>query len=123
MSPLQSVRVALTSLGSNKLRTFLTMLGIIIGVAAVIALMSIGKGAQAQVTSQIQSLGTNLLFVRPGSSTQGGVRLGEGQAATLTLEDAQALSQLPNVVAAAPESSSDWSKKAPRAIDQELIAK
>jgi len=99
-----AVRVALRALGANKLRTTLTMLGIIIGVAAVIALMSIGRGAQAQVTSQIQSLGTNLLFVRPGSARdQGGVRTAAGQAPTLTLEDADAIATLPNVVATAPE--------------------
>ncbi len=98
-----AVRVALRALGANKLRTTLTMLGIIIGVAAVIALMSIGRGAQAQVTSQIQGLGTNLLFVRPGSTEQSGVRSAAGNAATLTLEDADAIASLPNVVAAAPE--------------------
>src|SRR5205085_622631 len=98
-----AVRVALRALGANKLRTTLTMLGIIIGVAAVIALMSIGRGAQAQVTSQIQSLGTNLLFIRPGSTNQNGVRSAAGQAATLTLEDGDAIATLPNVVATAPE--------------------
>src|SRR5437868_9146301 len=99
-----AIRVALRALGANKLRTTLTMLGIIIGVAAVIALMSIGRGAQAQVTSQIQSLGTNLLFIRPGATRdQGGVRSTATQAPTLTLEDADAIATLPNVVAAAPE--------------------
>jgi putative ABC transport system permease protein len=91
------------ALGANKLRTTLTMLGIIIGVAAVIALMSIGRGAQAQVTQQIQSLGTNLLFVRPGSTNQQGVRTGAGNAATLTLEDADAIAGLAPVLAVAPE--------------------
>jgi putative ABC transport system permease protein len=96
--------VALRALGANKLRTTLTMLGIIIGVSAVIALMSIGRGAQAQVTSQIQSLGTNLLFIRPGSTRdQGGVRSTQGSAPTLTLDDADAIAALPNVVATAPE--------------------
>src|SRR5205823_7548842 len=98
-----SLRVALRALGANKLRTTLTMLGIVIGVAAVIALMSIGRGAQVQVTQQIQSLGTNLLFVRPGSTSQQGVRSGAGNAATLTLDDADALAGLAPVVAAAPE--------------------
>jgi putative ABC transport system permease protein len=116
-----AVRVALRALGANKLRTTLTMLGIIIGVAAVIALMSIGRGAQAQVTSQIQSLGTNLLFIRPGSTNQGGVRSAAGQAATLTLDDSDAIATLPNVVAAAPEvgtviqilsSGENWSTRA-----------
>ncbi len=103
MKGLESVRVAIRALGANKLRTTLTMLGIIIGVGAVIALMSIGKGAQAQITSQIQSLGTNLLFIRPGATNTQGVRTAAGNAATLTLDDAQAIATLPTVVAVAPE--------------------
>src|SRR5216110_1991314 len=87
----ESLRVALRALGANKLRAALTMLGIIIGVGAVIALMSIGRGAQAQILSSIQANGTNLLFVSPGSTNQGGVNQGAGTAATLTLEDANAL--------------------------------
>jgi putative ABC transport system permease protein len=99
-----SIRVALRALSANKLRTTLTMLGIIIGVSAVIALMSIGRGAQAQVTAQIQSLGTNLLFIRPGAiRDQGGVRSAATQAPTLTLEDSDAVAGLPNVAASAPE--------------------
>ena len=100
-----SLKVALRALGANKLRTTLTMLGIIIGVSAVIALMSIGRGAQAQVTTQIQGLGTNLLFIRPGAvKDQGGVRsISSQQAPTLTLEDSDAIASLQNVVAAAPE--------------------
>ncbi len=103
MKSVAAIRVALRALGANKLRTALTMLGIIIGVGAVISLMSIGKGAQAQITSQIQSLGTNLLFIRPGSTNSQGVRSGEGNAGTLTLDDAQAIAQLPTVVGVAPE--------------------
>jgi putative ABC transport system permease protein len=98
-----AIRVALRALSANKLRTTLTMLGIVIGVAAVIALMSIGRGAQASVSAQIQSLGTNLLFIRPGSTSQQGVRTGAGNAPTLTLEDAQAIAALPNIVGVAPE--------------------
>ena len=99
-----AIRVALRALSANKLRTTLTMLGIIIGVSAVIALMSIGRGAQAQVTAQIQSLGTNLLFIRPGATRdQGGVRSTATQAPTLTLEDSDAVASLPNVAASAPE--------------------
>src|SRR5260370_20440745 len=80
------------------------MLGIIIGVSAVIALMSIGRGAQAQVTAQIQGLGTNLLFIRPGATKdQGGVRSTQTQAPTLTLDDSDAIANLPNVAATAPE--------------------
>ena len=77
-----------SSLGSNKLRAGLTLLGIVIGVAAVISLMAIGRGVQQSITDRIQSLGTNLLFVRPGQSSQGGVFGGQGSATTLTLDDA-----------------------------------
>jgi putative ABC transport system permease protein len=108
VSPLESVRIALRALGANKLRTALTMLGIVIGVGSVVALMSVGRGAQASITSSIQSQGTNLLFVRPGSTQQGGVRTAQGQAATLTYEDALALvepGRAPAVAAVAPEST------------------
>jgi putative ABC transport system permease protein len=106
MSVIESFRVALAALGANKLRGALTMLGVIIGVTAVVALMSIGKGAQASITGQIQSLGTNLLFVSPGrGGQQGGALAGAGTAQTLTYEDAQAIGdELADVVVAvAPE--------------------
>jgi len=107
MNLARTVRTALTALTTNKMRSSLTVLGIIIGVAAVIALMSIGQGSQAAVTSNIESLGTNLLFVRPGASSTGVVRGAQGSAATLTLADANALAADPNlassVVALAPE--------------------
>ncbi len=105
MNVQESLRTAITSLSANKLRSFLTMLGIIIGVAAVIAMLSIGRGAQEAITSQITSMGTNLLFVRPGAASQGGVRMAQGSAATLTYEDALALAEAPSVVAVAPEAS------------------
>ena len=70
MNLMESVRIALRSLAANKLRSALTMLGIIIGVAAVIALMGVGRGAQQAIDSQINSMGTNLLFVSPGSTSQ-----------------------------------------------------
>ena len=101
-----TLRRALSSLGANKLRAGLTLLGIVIGVSAVISLMSIGRGVQQSITSRIESLGTNLLFVRPGESSQGGVSSGLGSAATLTLEDARALRDpvtAPSVLAVAPE--------------------
>ena len=99
----QSTRMALRSLTANKTRSALTMLGIVIGVGAVIAMLSIGRGAQAAITSQIQSIGTNLLFVRPGAVQQGGVRQEAGTAQSLTYEDALALVGLPSVTAVAPE--------------------
>ena len=91
MSALATLLTALSSLGANKLRAGLTLLGIVIGVASVISLMAIGKGAQESITSRIESLGTNLLFVRPGATTQGGISSGLGSAGTLTLDDAYAL--------------------------------
>src|SRR3954467_3652312 len=107
MSVFESVRVALSALGANKLRTFLTMLGMIIGVCAVVALMSIGQGAQAQVTQQIRGMGTNLIFIRPGSTQQNGVRSAQGSFASLTLDDSDALPELvPLIVATAPEQGS-----------------
>jgi putative ABC transport system permease protein len=106
LSPITIITTALSSLGSNKVRSGLTLLGIVIGVAAVISTMSIGKGAQQSVSEGIQSLGTNLLFVRPGASSQGGIFSGLGSASTLTLSDATAImdpSRVPSVVAVAPE--------------------
>jgi putative ABC transport system permease protein len=85
------LRVALHALGRNLLRTFLTALGIIIGVAAVTAMVSIGTGAKAQMEDQVASLGRNVIMVMAGSTHRGGVFTGMGGAATLTVEDAQAL--------------------------------
>jgi putative ABC transport system permease protein len=102
----ESVRVALRALGANKLRAVLTMLGVIIGVGAVISLMSIGTGVQVQVTNQIKSMGSNLLFVTPGATREGGVRTQAGSAPTLTAEDADAIldsGRVPGAVAVAPE--------------------
>lgn len=103
MNPLDIASSALTSLWANKLRSGLTVLGIVIGVAAVISLMSIGRGAQASITERIQSLGTNLLFVQPGATSFGGIFFDQGSASTLTLEDAQAIDESPIVSAVAPE--------------------
>ncbi|HAL47175.1 MAG: FtsX-like permease family protein [SAR202 cluster bacterium] len=108
MSPYDVLRTAFTSMGANKMRAGLTLLGMVIGVTAVISLMAIGKGAQESITSRIESLGTNLLFVRPGASSQGGVFGGQGSAGTLTLDDAYAMldpTLTPSVAAAAPELS------------------
>jgi len=103
MQIIESARIALRSLGANKLRSGLTMLGVIIGVAAVISLMSIGQGAQAAITAQIQGIGTNLLFVRPGAMQESGVRGAQGSAVTLTMQDAEALASAPGVVMVAPQ--------------------
>lgn len=87
MNFMESIRVSLRALRANKLRSTLTMLGIIIGVAAVIAMVGIGNGASASVTSKIQGLGSNLLIVQPGQSNSGGVRGGAGSSDTLTMSD------------------------------------
>ena len=102
----ETFRVALQSLTSNKMRSALTMLGMIIGVGAVIALMAVGQGAQASVDAQIRGMGTNLLFITPGASESGRVRSAAGTAPTLTLEDAEAIAApgaVPQVVDVAPE--------------------
>ncbi|HUE75240.1 MAG TPA: ABC transporter permease [Chloroflexota bacterium] len=106
MTLFEALRVAIRALTANKLRAALTMLGMIIGVGAVIALMSVGQGVNAAVTENIQSMGTNLLFVRPGASQEGGVRGAQGSAGSLTLDDAEAISDpsnVPGVVLVAPE--------------------
>ena len=109
MSFLESLRLSLHSLRANKTRAALTVLGIVIGVASVISMLSIGRGARTRIESQINSIGSNLLFVRPGSSSQGGVNMGRGTAATLTYEDAVALADpanVPSAVAVSPENDS-----------------
>ena len=85
------IKVAFKSLIRNKMRSFLTMLGIIIGVGAVIALVSIGNGAQLRIEQQIAGLGTNLLMIMPGSSQSGRVHQGAGSRNTITLDDVAAL--------------------------------
>jgi putative ABC transport system permease protein len=99
----QSVRIALGALRVNKLRSALTMLGIIIGVGAVIAMVAVGAGAQARVAEQIQSLGSNLIIVLSGSVTSGGIRMGHGSQQTITEDDAAAIQrEVPPVQVAAP---------------------
>jgi putative ABC transport system permease protein len=103
MNALMVLRVALKALRVNKLRSSLTMLGMIIGVAAVIAMLAIGGGAQERVREQLKNLGSNLMLVFPGSTTASGVRLGTGAAQTLTEEDAQAIAaEIEGVIVAAP---------------------
>ena len=98
-----SVRIALRALKVNRMRSALTMLGIIIGVAAVIAMVGIGAGATARIQQQIQSIGSNLIVVLPGSMSSNGVRLGSGAVVTLTEDDAKAIAaECPSVALAAP---------------------
>jgi putative ABC transport system permease protein len=99
----QSVRIAGRALRVNKLRSALTMLGIIIGVAAVIAMVGVGAGAQARVAEQIQSLGSNLIIVLSGSVTSSGIRLGTGSQLTINEDDSTAIArEIPHVLVAAP---------------------
>src|SRR5262245_54222755 len=93
MNVLMIIRVAFRALVRNKMRATLTMLGIIIGVSAVIAMVSIGQGAQASVQAQIEGMGTNLLFISAGAQNVGGVRSGAGDSGTntLTIEDLEAI--------------------------------
>ena len=103
MTFLDAILAAFDALRLHKLRSALTMLGIIIGVAAVIAMMAVGGGAREQVVAQIKSLGANLLMVMPGNITQGGVRLGAGAASSLTSDDATAIGrEVASVQVAAP---------------------
>jgi putative ABC transport system permease protein len=88
MTSTMTVRIAFKALGRNKMRTGLTMLGMIIGVAAVITLVAMGNGAQSAIEEQIKGAGTNMITVNAGNFTQGGVRQGSGAASSLTIEDA-----------------------------------
>jgi putative ABC transport system permease protein len=100
------LRIALRALARNKMRSILTMLGIIIGVGAVIATVGVGQGAQQQVQNNIASMGTNLVYVSAGSVNRGGLRLGGGATKTLTYDDMKAIVQeSPAVASAAPGSS------------------
>ncbi|WP_437541059.1 ABC transporter permease [Sorangium sp. So ce367] len=99
----ETAKSAWRSLASNRLRTLLTMLGMIIGTAAVVAVLGIGEGARSSVEGRIRSLGANLLMVRPGSASASGVR--SGTVKTLTEGDAEALKGLDGVAAVAPERS------------------
>ena len=93
------------ALGANRLRTALTMLGMIIGVAAVVLMLAVGEGARAAVNRSVASMGSNLLIVLSGSTTSGGLRTGMGSTPTLTIGDAQAMARLPSVAAVAPITS------------------
>jgi putative ABC transport system permease protein len=98
-----SLRIALRALMVNKMRSALTMLGIIIGVGAVIAMIAVGSGAKSVIAERIASMGSNMLIVMSGSSTSGGFRFGSGTVPTLTVDDAKAiLSEIPSVKYVAP---------------------
>jgi putative ABC transport system permease protein len=101
MPPVVVLRIAIRALGRNVLRTMLTMLGIVIGVAAVMAMVALGNGAQAAVESEMRSAGANLVFVTAGNYTRGGdavnIASGLGAATTLTSEDADAIGSVGGV--------------------------
>ena len=103
-----SFKMAYQALIANKLRSMLTMLGIIIGVSAVIALVSIGMGTTQKVQASISSLGSNLLLVNPGAPRQAGVRQSAGSSTTLTMKDFEAIRTLPNVLYASPTVSRSY---------------
>jgi putative ABC transport system permease protein len=100
------LRLALARLAVGRVRALLTMLGVIIGVASVIALVAVGQGASSGITSRLQSLGTNLLTVTPGATVTSGVRGAAGSATSLTTDDADSIKALPNIAAVAPELNS-----------------
>jgi putative ABC transport system permease protein len=105
MNLIWTLRIALSALMRNRSRSLLTMLGVIIGVAAVITTIAIGSGARVAVASQINSLGSNMVVVLPGSVTTTGARTGSGGASTLTPDDGMAIAQLPGVAAVSPQVS------------------
>ena len=91
ISPLDGVRIAVGALRVNVMRSLLTMLGIVIGVGAVIVMVAVGAGAREMIGAQIRSIGSNLILVLPGASTQTGVRLGAATVHTLRASDAEAI--------------------------------
>ncbi|HEY3522784.1 MAG TPA: ABC transporter permease, partial [Candidatus Limnocylindrales bacterium] len=106
MNLIELVRLALARLGSSRLRAALTMLGVIIGVASVIALVSVGQGATSGITASLEGLGTNLLTITPGATRTGITRGAAGSSTTLTVDDATAIGGIDTVGAVAPELSS-----------------
>ena len=103
MSFLETLKIGLRAIFVNKLRSTLTVLGIIVGVAAVVCMVSVGSGAREEVSEKIRTLGANLLLIRPGTEISGGARLGSGTQHTLTQDDALAIRrQIDSVLAAAP---------------------
>ena len=101
MSIFMTLRIALKALNRNKLRTVLTMLGMIIGVGAVITMVALGTGARTTIEERVKSAGTNMILVNAGNFSQGGVRMGQGNSTTMTPEDATAIRGLANVQYAA----------------------
>ena len=103
MTAIELIRLALSRLSTSRLRAFLTMLGVIIGVGSIVALVSVAEGATSGITNRIQGLGTNLLLVTPGSTSSGFTRTAAGSATTLTIQDAAAMTSVAGVAAVEPE--------------------
>jgi putative ABC transport system permease protein len=103
MKIMVAIRIALRALRVNRMRSALTMLGVVIGVAAVIAMVAVGSGATARIQQQIEAIGSNLIMVIPGSITSNGIRLGSGAVVTLSEDDARAIAaECPSVSVVAP---------------------
>jgi putative ABC transport system permease protein len=103
MDFLQTLKIAVRALRTNKMRSFLTLLGIIVGIAAVIAMIAVGSGASYVISQQIASIGSNIILVIPGSTTSGGLRAGFGSSQSLTNDDVRAIiNECPSVETAAP---------------------
>ncbi|MBP8950938.1 MAG: ABC transporter permease [Armatimonadetes bacterium] len=124
MSPIEALRVALIAIRANKMRSILTMLGVIIGVGSVIAMLAIGRGASADVTERIASMGTNILIVWPGAAREGRLFGGAGRRDTLKLGDVQAIREdCPSVKEVAPQVSGDEQVKwRNRSAEAQIIA-
>ncbi len=95
-----TIKIAINALRRNKFRAFLTMLGIIIGVASVIAMLAIGQGSKKSIQDEMSSMGTNMIFVRPGTDQRGGVRMSASEMQTLTLDDVEAIEKSCSAVSA-----------------------
>jgi len=107
MNIVNLIKIALMAMVRNKMRTFLTMLGIIIGVASVIAMLAIGQGSKKSIQAELSSMGTNMIFIRPYSSMMGGVRMDFGSMQTLKITDAKLIEkQCPSVASVSPLVSS-----------------
>src|SRR5664279_4831249 len=104
MNYINLLKIAKNALMRNKFRAFLTMLGIIIGVASVIAMLAIGQGSKKSIQDQMSSMGSNLVFIMPGSQQRGGVMMGNSGSQSLKMEDVVAIQQnCPDIVAVSPE--------------------
>ena len=101
------LKIALKALNNNKLRCFLTMLGIIIGVASVITMLAIGQGSKDSIKAQISEMGSNMIMIHPGNMQRGGVRQSSDDMQSLEVSDYEALKELPGIAGISPSAVSD----------------